>query len=216
MKKEPLLEIGMNLEVIEAGCDEAGRGCLAGPVFAAAVVLPPDFNSDVLNDSKKLTSKIRNELRPVIEDQALSFAVAMCTPEEIDKLNILWASVEAMHKALRKLTVDPGHILVDGNRFIQYENVPHTCVVGGDAKYMSIAVLAALDSVFGGIRAFMEDGFDNTIFISGFVVNTILAAGLAYLGDLLGVELYLAAVVVFGARIFQNLGIIRRYLLKKY
>lgn len=84
------------------------------------------------------------------------------------------------------------------------------------AKYMSIAVLAALDSVFGGIRAYMEDGFDNTIFISGFVVNTILAAGLAYLGDLLGVELYLAAVVVFGARIFQNLGIIRRYLLKKY
>lgn len=148
MKKEPLLEIGMNLEVIEAGCDEAGRGCLAGPVFAAAVVLPPDFNSDVLNDSKKLTSKIRNELRPVIEDQALSFAVAMCTPEEIDKLNILWASVEAMHKALRKLTVDPGHILVDGNRFIQYENVPHTCVVGGDAKYMSIAAASVLAKTY--------------------------------------------------------------------
>ena len=148
MKKEPLLEIGMNLEVIEAGCDEAGRGCLAGPVFAAAVVLPPDFNSDVLNDSKKLTSKIRNELRPVIEDLALSFAVAMCTPEEIDKLNILWASVEAMHKALRKLTVDPGHILVDGNRFIQYENVPHTCVVGGDAKYMSIAAASVLAKTY--------------------------------------------------------------------
>lgn len=148
MKKEPLLEIGMNLEVIEAGCDEAGRGCLAGPVFAAAVVLPPDFNSDVLNDSKELTSKIRNELRPVIEDQALSFAVAMCTPEEIDKLNILWASVEAMHKALRKLTVDPGHILVDGNRFIQYENVPHTCVVGGDAKYMSIAAASVLAKTY--------------------------------------------------------------------
>ena len=148
MKKEPLLEIGMNLEVIEAGCDEAGRGCLAGPVFAAAVVLPPDFNSDVLNDSKKLTSKIRNELRPVIEDQALSFAVAMCTPEEIDKLNILWASVEAMHKALRKLTVEPGHILVDGNRFIQYENVPHTCVVGGDAKYMSIAAASVLAKTY--------------------------------------------------------------------
>ena len=148
MKKEPLLEIGMNLQVIEAGCDEAGRGCLAGPVFAAAVVLPHNFNNDVLNDSKKLTSKIRNELRPVIEDQALSFAVAMCTPEEIDKLNILWASVEAMHKALRKLTVDPGHILVDGNRFIQYENVPHTCVVGGDAKYMSIAAASVLAKTY--------------------------------------------------------------------
>lgn len=148
MKKKPLLEIGMNLEVIEAGCDEAGRGCLAGPVFAAAVVLPPDFNSDVLNDSKELTSKIRNELRPVIEDQALSFAVAMCTPEEIDKLNILWASVEAMHKALRKLTVDPGHILVDGNRFIQYENVAHTCVVGGDARYMAIAAASVLAKTY--------------------------------------------------------------------
>ena len=124
---------------IEAGCDEAGRGCLAGPVFAAAVILPPHFRCDALNDSKQLTGKMRRELRPLIERHALSYAVASCTPEEIDEMNILWASVAAMHKALAGLKILPDHILIDGNRFRPFREIPHTCVVKGDGKYMSIA-----------------------------------------------------------------------------
>jgi len=114
---------------VEAGCDEAGRGCLAGPVFAAAVILPEHFRHEGLTDSKQLTGKQRDELREVIEREALCYAVAMCTPEEIDELNILWASVRAMHKALSRLSLLPDHILVDGNRFKPYESTPHTCVV---------------------------------------------------------------------------------------
>lgn len=129
---------------IEAGCDEAGRGCLAGPVFAAAVILPPDFRCDALNDSKQLTEKEREELRTIIEEHALSYAVASCTPEEIDEVNILWASVRAMHKALERLTLPPEHILVDGNRFRPFRQIPHTCVVKGDATYLSIAAASVL------------------------------------------------------------------------
>ena len=144
---QPLLQ-SMHPDMIEAGCDEAGRGCLAGPVFAAAVVLPPDFECDELNDSKQLSEKQRNRLRPLIEEQALSFAVAMCSNAEIDELNILWASVEAMHRALSKLVIMPQHILVDGNRFRNYEQIPHTCVVGGDAVYLSIAAASVLAKTY--------------------------------------------------------------------
>lgn len=129
---------------VEAGCDEAGRGCLAGPVFAAAVILPENFYHQKLYDSKQLSEKDRNELRPIIEEQALSYAVEICTPQDIDEMNILWASVQAMHKALAKLTVKPEHILVDGNRFRPFNNIPHTCVVKGDALYMSIAAASVL------------------------------------------------------------------------
>lgn len=129
---------------VEAGCDEAGRGCLAGPVFAAAVILPEHFRHEGLTDSKQLTGKQRDELREVIEREALCYAVAMCTPEEIDELNILWASVRAMHKALSRLSLFPDHILVDGNRFKPYESTPHTCVVRGDSKYLSIAAASVL------------------------------------------------------------------------
>ncbi len=144
---QPLLQ-SMHPDMIEAGCDEAGRGCLAGPVFAAAVVLPSDFECDELNDSKQLSEKQRNRLRPLIEEQALSFAVTMCSNEEIDELNILWASVEAMHRALSKLVIMPQHILVDGNRFRNYEQIPHTCVVGGDAVYLSIAAASVLAKTY--------------------------------------------------------------------
>ena len=134
----------MQKGIIEAGCDEAGRGCLSGPVFAAAVILPANFDCDLLNDSKQLSEKTRNELRIIIEQKALAYAVANCTPQEIDKMNILWASVEAMHRALANLNVTPQHILVDGNRFKDYENIPHTCVVKGDGKFMSIAAASIL------------------------------------------------------------------------
>lgn len=138
----------MHPNLKEVGCDEAGRGCLAGPVFAAAVILPPDFISDDLDDSKKLTEKKRLLLRSVIEENALDYAVAMCTPQEVDELNILWASVEAMHRALSKLSTPPEHILIDGNRFKPYGDIPYTCVVGGDAKFMSIAAASILAKTY--------------------------------------------------------------------
>ena len=133
---------------VEAGCDEAGRGCLAGPVFAAAVILPDGFRCEGLTDSKQLTEKRRLELRHIIERKAVGYAVAMCSPEEIDTMNILWASVEAMHRALGKLTVRPEHILVDGNRFRPYEKIPHTCAVKGDSKYLSIAAASILAKTY--------------------------------------------------------------------
>ncbi|MCE5205539.1 MAG: ribonuclease HII [Porphyromonadaceae bacterium] len=133
---------------VEAGCDEAGRGCLAGPVFAAAVVLPPGFSCDELNDSKQLTEKKRDELRLIIEKNALGYAVASCSPEEIDKMNILWASVEAMHRALRKLSPPPAHILVDGNRFRPFGPTPYTCVVKGDSLFQSIAAASVLAKTY--------------------------------------------------------------------
>lgn len=142
------LEICMRKNCVEAGCDEAGRGCLAGPVFAAAVILPPDFSCEGLTDSKQLSEKERSRLRSVIERGASAFAVEMCTPAEIDEMNILWASVKAMHRALASLTVSPAHILVDGNRFRPYENIPHTCVVKGDGKYLSIAAASVLAKTY--------------------------------------------------------------------
>lgn len=138
----------MKRDCVEAGCDEAGRGCLAGPVFAAAVILPPDFSNERLNDSKQLSEKQREALRIVVEREAVCFSVAWCTPDEIDEINILWASVKAMHKALSALPVRPGHILVDGNRFKSFENVPHTCVVKGDGKYLSIAAASVLAKTY--------------------------------------------------------------------
>lgn len=131
-------------EIAEAGCDEAGRGCLCGPVSCAAVILPPDFECQGLNDSKQLSEKRREELRPVIEEKALAWAVVMIEPEMIDEINILNASILGMHKALEQLKVKPEHILVDGNRFKPFGNIPHTTVVKGDGKYMSIAAASIL------------------------------------------------------------------------
>lgn len=154
---------------IEAGCDEAGRGCLAGPVYAAAVILPPDYHNDLLNDSKQLTEKRRYELREVIERDAVAWAVGVCTAEEIDKINILHASYLAMHRALDSLAVRPEALIIDGNRFDPYyptvdhgrvecygelpllydcQPLPHTTIVKGDGKYMSIAAASILAKTY--------------------------------------------------------------------
>jgi len=129
---------------VEAGCDEAGRGCLAGPVTAAAVILPSDFHNDLINDSKQLTEHQREQLRPVIEREAVAWAVAMVSPQEIDHINILRASIMAMHRALNLLAVRPDAILVDGNRFLPYHNIPYTTIVKGDGKMLSIAAASIL------------------------------------------------------------------------
>lgn len=134
--------------VIEAGCDEAGRGCLAGPVVAAAVVLPADFENELLNDSKKLTEKQRYALRKIIEREAISYGVAFISEEKIDEINILWASVLGMHEALEKLNPQPEHILVDGNRFKPYKDVPYQTIVKGDGKYLSIAAASILAKTY--------------------------------------------------------------------
>ena len=131
-------------DLIEAGCDEAGRGCLAGPVFAAAVILPVNFNHPLLNDSKQVTEKNRNELRLVIEKSALAFAVASIDNDEIDKINILKASFKAMHLALDKLKKKPQLLLIDGNRFYTYKKIPHRCIIKGDSIYTSIAAASIL------------------------------------------------------------------------
>ena len=135
-------------DFIEAGCDEAGRGCLAGPVFAAAVVFPADYCNPVLNDSKKLSEKKRMELRPIIEQEALAYAVASVSAEDIDKINIHKASYLAMHKALDMLAVKPGFLIIDGNKFIPYPNVPHSCIIKGDGKYLSIAAASILAKTY--------------------------------------------------------------------
>lgn len=140
----PYLEVNR----IEAGCDEAGRGCLAGSVFAAAVILPPDFKNDDLNDSKQLSEKKRYALRPVIEKEAIAWAVGIVTPEEIDKINILKASFLAMHRAIDQLQVRPEHLLIDGNRFTPYPDIKHTTVVKGDGKYLSIAAASILAKTY--------------------------------------------------------------------
>lgn len=136
----PYLEQGR----IEAGCDEAGRGCLAGPVFAVAVILPEGYCNELLNDSKKLTEHRRDQLRTIIERDALAWAVGVVTAEEIDHINILNASFLAMHRAVDALTVRPEHLLIDGNRFKPYHDTPHTCIVKGDGKMMSIAAASIL------------------------------------------------------------------------
>lgn len=132
------------LEYIEAGCDEAGRGCLAGPVFAAAVILPPDFIAGELNDSKKLTHLQRAALRPVIEREAIAWAVGSADNHEIDAINILNASFLAMHRAIEKLIVQPQYLSIDGNRFKTYPNIPHSCIIKGDGKYLNIAAASVL------------------------------------------------------------------------
>ena len=137
-----------NIGVAEAGCDEAGRGCLAGPVYAAAVILPPDFQNELLNDSKQLTEHQRYLLRPVIEKEAVAWAVGVVSAEEIDKINILNASFLAMHRALDQLKVRPEHIIVDGNRFKPYHEVPHVTIVKGDGKYLSIAAASILAKTY--------------------------------------------------------------------
>ena len=134
--------------LIEAGCDEAGRGCLAGSVFAAAVILPPDYQNVLLNDSKKLTAKKRYALREEIERDAIAWAVGIVTPEEIDKINILNASFLAMHRALDQLSVRPEAVIVDGNRFKPYQDLPSTTIVKGDGKYLSIAAASILAKTY--------------------------------------------------------------------
>lgn len=134
--------------LLEAGCDEAGRGCLAGPVFAAAVILPKDFFHPLLNDSKKMTEAARNILRPIIEQHAIAWAVASCSAEEIGSINILNASILAMHRALDVLKLRPELILVDGNRFKPYKEIQHHCVIGGDGKYAAIAAASVLAKTY--------------------------------------------------------------------
>lgn len=139
-----MLQLFYQNKLVEAGCDEAGRGCLAGPVFAAAVILPENFYHPLLNDSKQVTENNRNELRKFIEEKALAFAVAMVDNNEIDKINILKASFKAMHLAIDKLKTKPELLLIDGNRFIKYKRVPHKCIIKGDGKYASIAAASIL------------------------------------------------------------------------
>ncbi len=142
------LKLTYQTEFLEAGCDEAGRGCLAGPVTAAAVILPRDFEHPDLNDSKKLTENKRELLRPIIETEALTWAVAFVTPKEIDEINILNASFLAMHRALDQLKIQPEFIAVDGNRFNPYKNISHKCCVKGDANYLNIAAASVLAKTY--------------------------------------------------------------------
>lgn len=134
----------LNKDLIEAGCDEAGRGCLAGPVVAAAVILPANFNHPLLNDSKKLSEKQRNILRPIIEQEAVAWAVCFVDNVEVDKINVLNASITGMKRAANELSVKPEHLLIDGNRFKAHETIPHTCIIKGDGKYRSIAAASIL------------------------------------------------------------------------
>ena len=163
-----MLKVFHTPNVIEAGCDEAGRGCLAGPVFAAAVILPPDFHNDLLNDSKQLTERQRYSLREVIEREAVAWAVAECSPEEIDKLNILRCSILAMQRAVEKLSVKPEHLIIDGNRWYTYP-IPADTVVKGDATYMSIAAASILAKTYRDDRMkalakeFPQYGWDKNV-----------------------------------------------------
>ncbi|MCU0360693.1 MAG: ribonuclease HII [Bacteroidia bacterium] len=137
-----------NKKLTEAGCDEAGRGCLAGPVFAAAVILPKNYRNKWLNDSKKLSDKDRNELRPEIESKALAYAVAQVSHTEIDEINILNASFLAMHRAVEQLRPQPEFLLIDGNRFKPYHGIPHQCIIKGDGKFLSIAAASILAKTY--------------------------------------------------------------------
>ena len=138
----------LNENLLEAGCDEAGRGCLAGAVYAAAVILPKHFRNEQLNDSKQLTEHQRYALRELIEREALAWAVGVVSPQEIDEMNILNASILAMHRAIGRLAMQPQHLLIDGNRFKPYANIPHTTVVKGDGKYLSIAAASVLAKTY--------------------------------------------------------------------
>lgn len=138
----------LKANIIEAGCDEAGRGCLAGPVYAAAVILPSDFKNELLNDSKQLTEKQRYALRPIIEHEALAWAVGIVDNNEIDQINILAASILAMHRAIDGLKLRPEHLIIDGNRFKPYHDIPYTTIVKGDGKMMSIAAASILAKTY--------------------------------------------------------------------
>ncbi len=135
-------------DLLEAGCDEAGRGCLAGPVYAAVVILPKDYHNEELDDSKKLSATRRLRLRDTVISEAVAWSVAYATPREIDQLNILQASILAMHRAIQSLLPQPGFLLIDGNRFRKYKDIPYVCIVKGDSKYMSIAAASVLAKVF--------------------------------------------------------------------
>lgn len=150
-----MLKHSLYTNKLEAGCDEAGRGCLCGPVFAAAVILPQDFKNSILNDSKKLSDLQRKKLRPVIEESALAWAVGIVSAAEIDKINILQASFLAMHRAIAQLKIIPEHLLIDGNRFTQFGSVPHTTVIEGDGKYLNIAAASIL------AKTYRDDYMDN-------------------------------------------------------
>ncbi len=143
-----MLKLQVQSKFIEAGTDEAGRGCLAGPVVAAAVILPTTFKNSLLNDSKKLTKKQRELLRPIIEKEAIAYGVAFVYQEEIDKLNILRASIVAMHKAIDSMSIVPEFISVDGNKFVPYKEIPHQTVIKGDTKYMNIAAASVLAKTY--------------------------------------------------------------------
>jgi len=147
MTKQKLLSF-FKVNTIEAGCDEAGRGCLAGPVFAAAVILPPEFENEILNDSKLLTEKQRFELRPVIEKEAVAWAVEAVSNEEIDEVNILNASFLAMNRAVQRLKIQPEHLLIDGNRFRPQTKIPFTCMIKGDGRFYSIAAASVLAKTY--------------------------------------------------------------------
>ena len=138
----------LNIDEVEAGCDEAGRGCLAGPVFAAAVILPKDFSHPLLNDSKQLTEKQRDFLRPIVEKEALAWAVTPVSPQEIDEINILNASFMAMHRSVDALKIRPTSLLIDGNRFKPYLGIAHHCIIKGDGKYLSIAAASILAKTY--------------------------------------------------------------------
>ena len=134
--------------LVEAGCDEAGRGCLAGPVVASAVILPPNFDNKLLNDSKKLNEKQRSLLRPIIEKESIAWGVGIVSAKEIDEINILNASFLAMHRAIDQLKQNPEQLLIDGNRFITYNDIPHQCIIKGDGKYLSIAAASILAKTY--------------------------------------------------------------------
>jgi ribonuclease HII len=144
----PMLQAYYHEKLIEAGCDEAGRGCLAGPVYAAAVILPKDFHHPLLNDSKQLNEDERYELRPLIEQRALSYAVASLDHKQIDKYNILRASFKSMHLAIKQLAIQPELLLIDGNRFARYKRIPHKCIIQGDGIYASIAAASVLAKTY--------------------------------------------------------------------
>lgn len=149
MKKiQSKLELFLKAGRVEAGCDEAGRGCLAGPVYAAAVILPPDFQCDLLNDSKKLSEKQRYQLRPIIEEQALAFAVGVVSNQEVDEINVLKASFLAMHRAVQQLKLKPEHLLIDGNRFQPFPGIAHDCIIKGDGKLLPIAAASILAKTY--------------------------------------------------------------------
>ncbi len=164
-----MLKLCLNKDLEEAGCDEAGRGCLAGPVFAAAVILPNTFKNKLLNDSKQLKEKDRYDLRQVIEREALAYAVAQVDNQEIDEINILNASILAMHRAVDKLKMTPEFLIIDGNRFKPYKNIPHQTVIKGDGKYMNIAAASILaktyrdDFMLEAAKRFPEYGWESNM-----------------------------------------------------